>query len=1590
MANQIDLIIVAQARDLLSAAMKAMGQSVSGVEGAASALSGSLGLLDGVLAGGAAGAGRMGGALGALAGEARGAGKALDAFADYEMLVAAEAEGGVAGVRKFIATLAALKAEVQSIKTLGPPEFRIGAATAGSADDQMARQFAAVKTIYGRDLAGEARAAEEYVNAQKILDPVLRANMDAEVAFANSIKEATAAEQAQINAFMQGEQNMRAARQLEMQEFRAVEADKLATIQEVDAESRRIGEAEAREQEALLQRRVRDTEVAAQQYISSRRAQEEIDRQLVEAEKARLLQVSELRRSLDTKAVQQARVTQERIQQMLAQPEIGRAGVLAGLGGRIKAGEASKDEAQIFRQLDTARLMETSKAAQAFGKTATSAFVTASTAVKGFRSSVDSAVNSLGGTTAVKLLGFFIIANKLREAVTQSLEFSRAMSQVGSIVDGTDAQVRGLGDDVRRLAREFGTKEVDVARGLYFTLSSGIDNAKDAVQLLTEANKLSVAGFADVETVIDLLTSTINAYGLKVSDARRLNDIFFATVKAGKAELPELAHNMGAVLPIASQVGVSLEELTSAIAALTLGGQNADEAITSIRQLLINLLNPTTNAQQIIGELQQRTDDFGQAGLLAAVKSKGLVNVMAALGRELGGNQVAMREIIPDARGMTAAFALSGNQLEAFQRILRDTQNSLGVVDEASAKVFAGTAKRAEIVGTAIRQGFLSLGDSIVSSMLPAGQTLDSVKSQADGIKASIEVWQAPLKAFTSLLAVAANGVTTLANGAVIQWKGLGAAVKSVQASITGDAEDRASAENLAAQVERRAFETARSIATLSGVQDGIAKRLSQEIKDRSEDAASGLEQATLAFARASIQLDRDTKARAEGSVPRVGEIIPVKSAEQLAKQRQEIEDLYVKISRNAGFLGIPEEVLANDIKGLVDVHDQIVTVDEALKMLDEPSRGEAFRSALEESLPLLKTYDDALRAAFDQGVISAEDDRALQARQRNLQGIANEYVNLAVVAARAAEIEAGAAKAAVGATDFIGPTVESADQKEERLKRTLELVKRESERGVTLDLARSLGIDDAFAKKVDESVVKIRDAKREFATFKAEADVGVLSGKFGAPGSQAASNEATASVAAQEQVMRAKILAAQRELERLSVASFFRSFAPVYKAAFDAASALSEAQKKEAAGLDMYKSALSGLSATQRDKLRADIEEVDVLRRKADLGIINGTIDRDNYEKTRNALALRKQQIEQELKLLDIQDQRQRAQSRLGFVRPFVEAGAQYLAKTAGPAFAPIAIDKVRDFLGQRRLNTAREELETTRKLYDSGLLSLDTAQALDPLRAAETEDLRIQLQLQRDINLEELAKRANIEDRERKNKQRGAAGGLAESVAQATDELGNFYEVGLRLGDAGLGHLTDAFTDIITHAKSAKDAFKDFALSVLRDIAQMIARFMALNAVAAIMGQPGVSFGGFLSSLFGGATGGATAPSSKGNVFEGGYIKRFALGGLPDVGSAPALFSMANGQRGSIREGGKSEAIMPLGRLPNGELGVKASGGGGRGGNTFHIPITINSQSLDPQAGAKAASTIAQQVVGEIKRGLAGYDRELVTAVRVAASSS
>jgi len=146
--------------------------------------------------------------------------------------------------------------------------------------------------------------------------------------------------------------------------------------------------------------------------------------------------------------------------------------------------------------------------------------------------------------------------------------------------------------------------------------------------------------------------------------------------------------------------------------------------------------------------------------------------------------------------------------------------------------------------------------------------------------------------------------------------------------------------------------------------------------------------------------------------------------------------------------------------------------------------------------------------------------------------------------------------------------------------------------------------------------------------------------------------------------------------------------------------------------------------------------------------------------------------------------------------------------------------------------------------------------------------------------------------------------------AIKKARDTLTESTQKTNKLRDASkdLGYsFQSAFEDAIIDGEE----FSDVLSSLLEDIERIIIR----TTVTAPLGNA-LSTG--LNNLF---------ASAHGNVFSNGFPMAFADGGLI---TRPTLFPMSNGRTGLAGEAG-DEAIMPLFRDGNGDLGVKSGGNGG-----------------------------------------------------------
>ncbi len=273
---------------------------------------------------------------------------------------------------------------------------------------------------------------------------------------------------------------------------------------------------------------------------------------------------------------------------------------------------------------------------------------------------------------------------------------------------------------VQDMSVEFGQSTTVMAQGLYDILSAAIEPEK-ALQLLEQSAKTAAAGFTDVATTADLFTSILNAYGMEVEDAAHISDVLFQSVFRGKMEFEDMATELGSIMGVAAQAGVSLEDLGASLATLTRSGIDTAEAVTGIRQAILSYIDPGKEALETAAELGIEFNS-------TALATDGLINSIAKL---TGATQEQLSALFPNVRALVAVQGILGD-LDGALEDLRLNQEAYNTTNEAFAKATDTTKFSIDQLKSSVQVLVQEFGEA----MLPAiEEILDSFKNLINRIR---------------------------------------------------------------------------------------------------------------------------------------------------------------------------------------------------------------------------------------------------------------------------------------------------------------------------------------------------------------------------------------------------------------------------------------------------------------------------------------------------------------------------------------------------------------------------------------------------------------------------------------------------------------------------------------------------------------------------------------------------------------------------------------------------------------------------------------------------------------------------------------
>ncbi|MDX9717176.1 MAG: phage tail tape measure protein, partial [Thauera sp.] len=346
-------------------------------------------------------------------------------------------------------------------------------------------------------------------------------------------------------------------------------------------------------------------------------------------------------------------------------------------------------------------------------------------------SSVFGSLQAKTAAVATAIAGLFGI-KLFSDAVSSAKAFEAAISAVQAASGASGEQLSAL----RIAAEEAGatTKYTSVeAAGALENLSRAGLSATDAIKTLPAVLNLATAGGVGLGEASDYIAKAVAGMGLSFAEAGRVADVLAMGANASNTSVTGLAQALSYAAPLASSLGLSVEQTVAIIGKFADAGIDASRAGTALNSVLAQFSNPSSKFREELSAAGITTSDFDQALRQLAAAGPAGQRAINAVGQEAG---PALRALLN--QGIDSLDALKGKlddsagSAASFAKVVGDNM-------EGAAKGFSSAWDALLVkVGTPVL-GTLKNQINAVSERLRAFVTDGTATAFGDAIKAAFE-----------------------------------------------------------------------------------------------------------------------------------------------------------------------------------------------------------------------------------------------------------------------------------------------------------------------------------------------------------------------------------------------------------------------------------------------------------------------------------------------------------------------------------------------------------------------------------------------------------------------------------------------------------------------------------------------------------------------------------------------------------------------------------------------------------------------------------------------------------------------------------
>lgn len=324
---------------------------------------------------------------------------------------------------------------------------------------------------------------------------------------------------------------------------------------------------------------------------------------------------------------------------------------------------------------------------------------------------IGSGISSVGDALTKTVTGPIVAGGAA--SVKLATSFEDSLAKVSTIADESEVSMDAMSDSIMDLSNKTGIGASDIAEATYQAISAGRSTA-ESVGFVEQSSQLAAAGFTDVTTSVDTLTTILNAYGMSAEETMSISDRLITTQNKGKTTVAQLGQSLGSVIPTAAAFGVNLDNVMASYVSMTKAGISTAEATTYLNGMLNQLGKSGTDASDI---LKEKTGKSFHQLMDEGWTLSDVLGVVVDAADESG---LELADMFGNVRAGKAAMNLAKDGAEEFNAALVALDNSTGATAIAFEKINNTTSKKFTRAMNRVKNSGIDAGQAILTEFAPA------------------------------------------------------------------------------------------------------------------------------------------------------------------------------------------------------------------------------------------------------------------------------------------------------------------------------------------------------------------------------------------------------------------------------------------------------------------------------------------------------------------------------------------------------------------------------------------------------------------------------------------------------------------------------------------------------------------------------------------------------------------------------------------------------------------------------------------------------------------------------------------------------